>query len=929
MERPGKPYWGEEQLKNALNILLTDDPEQFVVILPDAGAVINKNILRQYQTTVKAIADWGYGDRLRFGWWGQVTKTDGRDCDEIDRATEIEYLTIEQFFILTRQQLLWEKWRETKAFTAEIKLNQQYLDFKTFEDKMIYFIKSGLGSGKTTNMKAWIDENREWLHHNRLHFQGYRNNLLLQNCESIPGLIHIHQFGECDYICDPDLWAAYCLDSIVKFKPEDFDDGVVVIDEVVSVIKHLLFASTEIAKYREKAINLFIESIKRARMVICLDGNMADWVVKFFESIQTGKGIVTIENNYQTERSELFWLTGGLNKKGELSPNDYKPLIDRILNPENLGSKAVTSDSQTALETIDSLLTKSGKITLRIDSKTSGMEVVKAFLANPTQWLRNNPIDYLLYSPTAESGLDVPIVDYFTAHYCLFFGVLDVDSTLQQIARIRDVNCPKYLWAREWSTSLEDFKSPIAEVLARVANERLNLDLQRALSGEENGADIIGKILETYQTPFKAFEDAAFYLQAQRNFERGHFRSALLERAKIAGYRIIEIEPTEAISGETYKAEKEELLITESEEIFKAEIKPVNKLNPDRIEDQRSLRKIKLLDQLPGIENDPIWSEDFIFAVLFKEKQLLSQARRAWMLNHITVVNRLEREKCKRIYDRFFEDRHSLIWTERNEWGKIWALAESGILEIINHPDQGKVWKPEDLEIENVIRRCKRKAIWLHLGRQGKTETMQYVGRLLNLVGCQWEKKRGGRETGDRRWEYRLNQKQSERPEWQAISQSLDRKWWKYIDTDLAKIDWSPPAEYVESLDKISPIKSMLDQTLQTQSEQSFEPGPPDGGNITARQFRWPAKCTTKSGGKIAGKIEYIYGGLKVIDGGVEYQDLIAYNDRQFDQLEWPLADRQLYVHRLYGKKKRPLLSDAQLYDLVGRLDNLIAEGGW
>ncbi|WLT40656.1 hypothetical protein NON20_26115 (plasmid) [Synechocystis sp. B12] len=58
---------------------------------------------------------------------------------------------------------------------------------------------------------------------------------------------------------------AYCLDSIVKFKPEDFDDGVVVIDEVVSVIKHLLFASTEIAKYREKAINLFIESIKRAQ----------------------------------------------------------------------------------------------------------------------------------------------------------------------------------------------------------------------------------------------------------------------------------------------------------------------------------------------------------------------------------------------------------------------------------------------------------------------------------------------------------------------------------------------------------------------------------------------------------------------------------------------------------------------------------------
>jgi hypothetical protein len=477
---------------------------------------------------------------------------------------------------------------------------------------------------------------------------------------------------------------------------------------------------------------------------------------------------------------------------------------------------------------------------------------------------------------------------------------------------------------------LEDFKSPIAEVLARVANERLNLDLQRALSGEENGADIIGKILKTYQIPFQGFEDAAFYLQAQRNFERGHFRPALLERATLAGYRIIEIEPTEAMSGETYKAEKEELLITESEEIFNAEIKPVNKLNPDRIEDQRSLRKIKLLDQLPGIENDPIWSEGFIFTVLFKEKQLLSQARRAWMLNHITVVNRLEREKFKRIYDRFFEDRHSLIWTERNEWGKIEALAESGILEIVNHPDREKVWRVDDPEIENVIRQCQRKRIWLHLGRQGKTEPMQYLSRLLKLVGSQWDRKRASTKNGDRLWEYRLNQKQSERPEWEAISQSLDRKWWKYIDTDLAKIDWSPPAEYVESLSKISPIKTMPDQTLQNQPEKSFDHWPTDGGVILQPENSvGHQNVPGNQGDKVVGKIEYIYGGLKVIDGGVQYQDLIAYNDRQFTELGWGREDAQLYVHRLYGKKKRPLLSDAQLHDLVGRLDNLIAEGGW
>ena len=731
---------------------------------------------------------------------------------------------------------LWEDWRKTKEFMSQIKLNQQYVDFQDFQDQKIYFIKSGLGSGKTTNIRAWIEANREWLHHNRLHFQGYRNNLLLQNCEGIPGLIHIHQFGECDFITDPALWAAYCLDSLLKFQPEDFDEVVIVIDEVVSVIKHLLFAKTEIAKYREKAIKLFIEAIKRARMVICLDGNLADWVVKFFESIDPSKEITTIENTYQAERPELFWLTGGLNKLGQLCPNDYKPLIDRILNPAILGAKAVTSDSQTALETIDSLLTKSGKITFRIDSKTSGTEEVKAFLANPTQWLTANPIDYLLYSPTAESGLDVPITDYFTAHYCLFFGVLDVDSTLQQIARIRDIHCPKYFWAREWSSNLEDFRSPIAEILARVTNERLNLDLHRSLSGEINGADIIGKILETYQTPFRIFEDTAFYLQAQRNFERGHYRQALLERAKRAGYTIIEIEPTGSEIGKAYKAEKEGVLRGEAEKIFHAEVRPVNKLNPDKLEDQRVLKKINLLDQLPGIDYDPIWSEDFVFTVLFKESQLLTQARRAWFLAHSHVAHRLEQEKFKRIYDRFFEDHHSLIWTDRNEWGKIWALGASGILAIISHPDPDKIWGPHDPEIQNILNQCNRKAIYLHLGRQGKAEPMQYIGRLLKLMGAKWEAKRVRDDNGDLLWEYRLKLDQAERPEWQAITASLDRKWGRYIDTELAPIDWAPPEVYLENQSQKSSYHTQVGEASQKQAGQGFKSVPPSGGGLYSQQ---------------------------------------------------------------------------------------------
>jgi hypothetical protein len=339
---------------------------------------------------------------------------------------------------------------------------------------------------------------------------------------------------------------------------------------------------------------------------------------------------------------------------------------------------------------------------------------------------------------------------------------------------------------------------------------------------------------------------------------------------------------------------------------------------------------MKLMEQLPGIENTEIWGEDFVFTVLFKDRQLMTQARRWWMVNHLDVVGRLEQEKFKRVYDRFFEDRHSLIWTERNEWGKIWALAECGIKAIFDHPDKTKIWGPDDPEIQNVIQQCKRKAIWLHLGRQGKTETMQYIGRLFKLVGAQWERKVVRLEDSSLDREYRLSQKQWERPEWQIILESLDKKWWKYTDTDLIKIDWSPPAVYLENLAKIEQEKTMVDQPPQIQSGKGFEFVAPDGKKLYSSQDSGVTEnVPEKSRDKLPGKIEYIYGALKVIDGAIEYDDLIAYNDRQFSELGWAREDAQKYVYRLYGKKSRLVLSDQQLLGLVSNLDNLIAEGGW
>lgn len=826
-----------EQLRAAINDLLQENSR--IVIFSDAGDILNPNILKQQQNTISLLTSWGHGDRLCFGWWGQVTK-DGPDCDEIDPDTALEYLTPEDYFKKARSEQLWLSWQKTKDFTAQIQLNQKYLDYKDFQDNKLYFIKSGLGSGKSTNNRAWINENREWLEYQRVFYLGYRNNLLLQECAKLPGLIHIHQFSKEDkmMLSDPTLWAALCLDSLIKFQAEDFDNAVIILDEIVSVIKHLLFSDTDIRKHRAKVINLFSEAIKRARLVICLDGNLADWVVEFMGSLAPDKEIVTIKNNYQSERPKLFWIEGtsGINKKGEayLSKNDYKSMIDKIADTVN-GAKAVCSDSQKSLEAMDTLLTAMGKKTFRIDSKTSGTKEVKALLANPDQWLRDNPIDYLLYSPTAESGLDIPITDYFKGHYCLFFGVLDVDSTLQMIARIRDILCPKFFWAREYSiVSQDDFQSPDPNVLARCLNERLNLDLERVLSGQVNGAEIKGQILETYQRAPEMYVKTSYFILGQRNFERGNYRKCLFERLTISGYQITSNFLEKGELGEDFKSAKQTVEFIDAEKVFNAEIKPDKELNPENLEDQYSQRKAKILESLPGIENDPIWSVDFVLKILHTDRRLISQARRYWLLTNPSVNQRLEQEKFKKAYNRFFDDRYSMPWLDRNDWGKVWALGQSGILAILNHPDPDKPWSASDPEIQTIIQNCKRKALRLHLGYVGKTDPMQYVARLLRMVGAQWQSKRIYEE-GDRRWEHRLNRSTLETQEWAAIADAMTRKWAKYLSTDLAPLIWEPPASYHEkSAQNFSKLAQNLPEKHAkykeglNQSGQDFEVWPPE-----------------------------------------------------------------------------------------------------
>ena len=94
-----------EQVKATLAELKAEKPEmagQPLTLCPDAGAIANKNVMRQYQETYNLSKKLGY--ELRVAWWNQISKDD-LDIDDLlaaGRDNEIEIITWAEFKAIAR-----------------------------------------------------------------------------------------------------------------------------------------------------------------------------------------------------------------------------------------------------------------------------------------------------------------------------------------------------------------------------------------------------------------------------------------------------------------------------------------------------------------------------------------------------------------------------------------------------------------------------------------------------------------------------------------------------------------------------------------------------------------------------------------------------------------------------------------------------------
>lgn len=758
---------------------LSDD--KTILVFPDAGDALNHHVMSRWRKLCNLLVEWGYRPAIQ--WWDQTTK-EGTDVDELEDYSAVQTISPDEFFQIAekaqkpstqesskeniRSQKAWDLWRKFRQFTGDIKLNSEFItdEVQTPESGTIAAIKSALGTGKTSWLYKLIKELDAlgWV------ALGYRNGLLLQFCEEA-NFYHyqqdLKQQAELELLtADSTSKIACCIDSIIHFRPEDFEGKVIIMDEVQSTINQLLTANTAVAKWRTKAKELFVEALKRADRVILLDGNLCDDTINYLAKLAGNfKKIVKTQNIHKGGCSnKIIWHEGGVNTRAELNERDRSVFLKYLLEQAGDAPFVVGSDSQTFIEALENLLKAEGLEGYRLDSTTSNQDWVKEFLNGadgPKKFIEKHKPPYILYTPSAESGTNIDIKGYFENLFFYFCGVIHTNQQLQMIRRVRDSEPLIHVFCKprgipEAQVSNSPFPNEVEQAIRQYVVD-CGYKALEGIDFKESLQDLITKIISLSADSHFEFECK---LKAIANHERSNLRQCLREALIESGYQLI------SFSG--FSQEKYIEKVRDAEENVKTYVSEMIHSSPDVTTEQadeitsrgfglldRSTKykvlKRRLLDKLPGIEEakykiqeegkeveKSVFTPEFVKEMYFDNRHKLSKLETFFFLQNSEHAKQLQQHRWqKSLLDATGENPRPLkLGDYRSRYLKIAGLMEVGIIEFIEFTKQGNQWSSSSPEAIKVWQKAKEPRIARAIGRRvGSDNPASFVGKLLKDLG--------------------------------------------------------------------------------------------------------------------------------------------------------------------------------------------------
>jgi hypothetical protein len=355
--------------------------------------------------------------------------------------------------------------------------------------------------------------------------------------------------------------------------------------------------------------------------------------------------------------------------------------------------------------------------------------------------------------------------------FCWFIGVVGVDEAVQMSRRVRHPERIIVLCAergfRKTSTG-GMFEAEIIKTLAEFEDTEARLLIGDESQLQKVREDLAAQIVTPHTILWAK-------LQAKAELERRHLREYLLKAFELAGYSVQCVTPAEC-DYEGHAIAKEECKDIEAQEIFNAPDIELSealeiKLNFKATwEDRCRAIKFFLKARLPGIENSALWSWEFLRRVRFDERTLLSQLDAAWQFDNPEDAEYLQRSRLlasKREFLGDFSDRYL----------KIRALQALGLEKFL---DSSKDWRGDDFEVVEVYERCKKKVVAKLLGHPGKMKPMQWLNKLLSLIGCKLVGRRT-KQNGVLHWRYSFSKELSTPANWDELTTFTAKKQAKKI----------------------------------------------------------------------------------------------------------------------------------------------------
>lgn len=824
----------------AEKILGLIDTESEIILCPDAGDILNKHVREKWIAEYEFYQSKGFN--VRFGWWGQVTKDD-KDIDELDSLENIALINLEQFqtlieehqiaskhaYIETAKEKDFQNWSASQKFTPSIIINDGEPRFKFPKglpnDKVILSVKAGMGTGKSEAfLNLMLEEkttDKGWV------LIGCLNNLLIQIINrgawkglDITLLKKKSQEDIKELLGRKNAHLACCLDSIFKLDGH-FEGRTIVMDENCSVFFHGLSGGT--LGYRQAQIlAMFKRAIRECKQIILLDANNSDFFTDEIAKIAPDKKVIKIlkESNYIPQNFKIIEGIG--DSEEDIKKRDKSAIINLLM--QSGGKQFIFSDSKKLTNSLYKILTELGRKGYVINKDTVSEPWANSFLSTPDKFIEEMQPDFLIVSPSCNSGISIDIVDYFTTKFTIFTGVVTTNKMRQALFRVRDPKIPHYICCPENGQSM-DKKIPKffhVQALNKALQERVHNNAILATFSancKESATEIFNKkILEAEQDPFYG---ASLQIMALENYECAYLRKCLVHTLQEDGH-VVEIvklnisENTKKKIGEKnaenneeeakgiYLAEK----IEDEEEYKKLSQDPPNKAAYQRVQ------RTDISKKLPGIDKDEeIWTEKLILDYWVDgNKSKIYEHEQFFFLNHPEVAQKRHEENMY-----FATTQQNIYFNSLIGYGslRIDALHKLNIMQFFNPEREWCKCDPEIITLYETIKNSKDIQSKLNYQLQKEqTNGRHLVSTLkdiLNWVGIKFKKPTQKlNSNGERVRYYKIDDKHFNSKERLAILKAHEIKHSEWLASDKSQqFDWVPWEKQAQILaDKFRAVTS-------------------------------------------------------------------------------------------------------------------------